>query len=506
MNLQNCRIVGSIDSLEDLEKASLFANAQWLEVRADQIEDVTTPKLCRKGDHKYIYSLRTPEGGGSLKGGLEYRKARLCHASYSYDLVELDFETDLDPDILNTIPPEKRLISWHGKETNYEALRRLYGRMRCTPAAYYKLVPQADALEDGIDPLYLLRSAGRDDVIIYCSGHAGSWTRILAAYLGSPFVYGHVSADRKPTERGALNVDQLFEHYGFPEVRPVNILFGQAGREAMESHEPRLHNNGYRELQLPALFLPFYKTDRDLKWFEPFAKKVNDMLGFDLRGMSLSNPFKEVAIAQIGERRSSRNAWLAKGASVMVRKTGKWYADAAEAESLVEAVAHHGVDLQTRKAAVLGCGGAGRAAAVALSRQGAQVTLYNRSRIRGQWASSLLNMPYEPLSEFDASKYDLLVNATPLGVHDEELPFDVTTFDGVIIDYAEKLNGDTPLVAQARLRGIEVIDGHEILEASVGHQFRLMTGRPFPCYAPHEEVQAQASVPEEQSLEHAETA
>lgn len=480
MNLQNCRIIGSVHYQEDLNNSQLTDAVEWLEVRADLMGDITSPRLSGDKTHRYIYSLRPKECGGAYNGSQEFRFARLCHASYSYDLVELDFNRDMDAETLAAIPPERRLISWHGPMLGYEELRRLYGRMRCIPAAYYKLVPQAQTIQDGLAPLSLLRSTGREDVIMYASGEAGSWTRLLAPYLGSPFIFGKLSEDPEPTGRGAMNVDQLLRHYDFPKLRPINILFGLAGRGVIESELPKWHNGGYRELHLPALYLPFDCDGTDLKWFEPFAKDVQELLGFDLRGMSLGSPFKEMAIAKIGQRRSSKNAWMAKGASVMVRKTGQWYADAAEAESLVEAVAHHGFELDGSNAAVIGCGGAGRAAAVALMRQGANVTFYNRSEIRGKWASALLSVPFKSLQEFRANKYDVVVNATPLGEHDEHLPISLKNFDGVVIDYAAHKQGVTPLVEEARRKGIGVIDGQEILNASICHQFRLMTGRSLP--------------------------
>ncbi len=483
MNLHTCHIIGSILSQSDLNNQKLTNSVEWLEVRADLVGDITSPRLSPGSKQRYIYSLRHRDCGGNFDGSQEFRNARLCHASYSYHLVELDFERDMDADTLNAIPPERRMIAWHGPMMGYDELRRMYGRMRCIPAAYYKLVPHAAKLEEGLAPLSLLRSTGRDDVIIYASGDAGSWTRLLAPYLGSPFVYGKLSENPEPTSRGAMNVDQLLRHYDFPHLRQVNTLFGVAATDAIASEMPMLHNIGYRELHLPALFLPFACHSRDLSWFEPFAEDVHSLLGFDLRGMSLGRPFKEAAIAKIGQRRSSVNAWMAKGASVMVRKTGQWYADTAEAESLVEAVAHHGIELRGLRAAVIGCGGAGRAAAVALTRLGAEVMLYNRSEIRGKWASALLNTPYTPLSQFDAGNYNVVVNATPLGEHDERLPISLKDFQGIVIDYAAHNKGATPLVEEARQKGIGVIDGKEILTAAVSHQFRLMTGRPLPLFA-----------------------
>ena len=385
----------------------------------------------------------------------------------------------MDADILAAIPPEKRIIAWHGPHQSYEDLRRLFGRMASIPAAYYKIVPAAHTLEDGLVPLYLLRTCGRNDLISYSSGQVGAWTRVLAPHLGCPFIYGTLARENR-LGRGIMNISQLLQHYDFSDLRPIDILYGIADATAINAQEPMLHNSGYRELHLPALFLPFPSRAHDMKWFQPFQESLRKLLGFDLRGLTLGRPFKEAVIQTVGPHRSSKAAWMAKGANVMVRKTGRWYADTADAECLIETATAHGIPILGKPAAVVGCGSAGRAAATALVRQGARVTLINRGAKRGKWASALLNMPYVPLKDFKAGEYDIVVNATPVGESDNHLPFAISDFHGTLIDYASRPHGKTPLITQALEGGLIAIDGNEVMAASVNHQFRLMTGRVLP--------------------------
>src|SRR6185295_13442370 len=89
-----------------------------------------------------------------------------------------------------------------------------------------------------------------------------------------------------------------------------------------------------------------------------------------------------------------------------------------------------------KRAAVIGCGGAGRAIAAALVQSGAGVTLINRGAERGQHASELLGLPYLPLLDFNADGYDIVVNATPVGRDSDDVPFDLESLndDVVVID------------------------------------------------------------------------
>ena len=131
-----------------------------------------------------------------------------------------------------------------------------------------------------------------------------------------------------------------------------------------------------------------------------------------------------------------------------------------------------------KRAAVIGCGGAGRAIAAVLDQCGAGVTLINRGPERGHHAAQLLGLPYIPLREFDAEGYDIVVNATPVGRDDNEVPFQLEQLDDevVVIDlvYGSK---PTPLVTCTRARDQIVIDGRDVLMTQVMRQFQIMTGK-----------------------------
>src|SRR5204862_1285934 len=133
--------------------------------------------------------------------------------------------------------------------------------------------------------------------------------------------------------------------------------------------------------------------------------------------------------------------------------------------------------MKQKRAAVIGCGGAGRSMAAVLAGLGAGVTLVNRGAERGHHAAQLLDLPYIPLRGFSAEGYDIVVNATPVGRDDGEVPFKVETLgeEAVVIDlvYGSR---PTPLVTGAAARARKAIDGRAVLMAQVLRQFHLMTG------------------------------
>ncbi len=75
-----------------------------------------------------------------------------------------------------------------------------------------------------------------------------------------------------------------------------------------------------------------------------------------------------------------------------------------------------GISARGKKVLVLGGGGAGRSTAAALKKEGAQVFMYQRNRDRLEETCRELGIT--PAENPEAGGYDLLVNATGVGMHD----------------------------------------------------------------------------------------
>jgi shikimate 5-dehydrogenase len=101
---------------------------------------------------------------------------------------------------------------------------------------------------------------------------------------------------------------------------------------------------------------------------------------------------------------------------------------------------------------------------------------------RGQRAIELLGLPFVPLSEFSVDGYSLIVNATPVGRDNGDLPFELTGLgqDAVIVDLVYGAH-TTPLIANVLALGRIAIDGREVLYLQVRRQFHLMTGQEMPA-------------------------
>jgi len=465
-------------SADGREIRALPAAVRCLEVRADRVGDLDPDWLRGHFSGDLLYTLRSAAEGGGDAGDPARRQARLVAAAARYDLVDLEGARDLGPGVLARLPASRRLISWHGGGTAAgDELRQRFAQLAGTAARLYRLGVHAGSAAEALAPLALLPALARSDVTAYATGAAGSWSRLLAPMLGAPVVFAGV-ADGIDGD-GAFGAAQLVGDFGFPALPRVRRLFGIVGRSVGRSLSPRLHNDAYRRLELQALYLPF-----QVESFAPFLEAAAAglaALGMPLCGLTVTAPYKESALGAAGS--ATPLARRAGAANTMLRRGGSWRADTADAVGVVAALGAHRVALAGRQAAVVGCGGAGRAAAAGLQQAGASVTLVNRGRERGELAARLLGLPFVPLAAFTPRRYSLVVNATPCTGAGEEWPFRPAELgDGtVLVDlpYAAAAEA-TPLVAASAARGHTAIDGREVLLVEAQRQFQLMTGRRMP--------------------------
>lgn len=457
--------------------ARLSPSCGVLEVRADLVGELDPDELRRGFDGKLLYTLRSEaEGGGAEE---RERGARLAAAAGRYDLIDLEAERDLTKDILDVVPPAKRVISWHGEATDVAGLKQRFEALSREPAALYKLAPAASDARQALAPLALLASLGRDDVLAFATGAAGLWTRLLAPRLGARVVFG--AAGDPPAAPGQPAIERLVADYGLPALRPVETVYGIVGDPVLHSLSPRLHNACYEALEIPALYLPFSVRVFGDFWLDLVERSSLEVLGFPLRGLSVTAPFKQVALAVSGA--TSPLAERIGSANTLVRRGVVWEAESTDALGVVGPLRAAAVELDGKRCAVVGAGGAGRAAAFALAESGGRVTLVNRGTDRGARVARELGVSFVPLDEFDPAGFELIVNGTPLGTDASgELPLDPAAMarGDWLVDLVYQVDGPTRLARAAAAAGLGVVDGREVLFHQAVRQFELMTDRALP--------------------------
>jgi shikimate dehydrogenase len=236
---------------------------------------------------------------------------------------------------------------------------------------------------------------------------------------------------------------------------------------AAHTLSPLLHAAAYRELDLDAHYFAFDVPPERLR------DALAGMRALGLRQLSVSLPLKQRVLELADEVSSAARAIGA--ANTLTRVGERIVADNTDWIGVTRALEPLG-DWRGHRALVLGAGGAARAVVYALARLGMSVVVHNRTRPRAEQLAAELG---SEVGELD-SPCDLLVNATPLGMHPQP---DATPFPESLIRPGTAVFDtvyrplQTRLLREAARRGCLVQDGLEMLVHQAVEQVRLWSGR-----------------------------
>ncbi len=248
---------------------------------------------------------------------------------------------------------------------------------------------------------------------------------------------------------------------------PAPELCGIILHPAGHTLSPVLHRAAYAALNLHAVYLAFDVA--------PYALEsaLAGMRGLGIRQLSVSLPHKE-AVLKLADRVSPEAQQIG-AANTLTRKGDAIVADNTDWLGVLRALEPHG-PWQGRRATVLGAGGAARAVVYALRSLGMDILVVNRTRERARRLVDELGGRVGSLDE----PYDLLVNATPLGMHPQidasparanELQPGALVFDTVYRPL------ETRLLREATARGCRTQDGLDMLLHQAVEQIRIWSGR-----------------------------
>jgi len=166
----------------------------WTEIRLDFLEEPTPDlqKLFRSLPGPVIATNRLAAEGGRWTGTEADRLALLTQA-LNLDVTCLDVELAADPmfrrEMMERQGKTKIILSWHDFTGTPDAARLegVLDEMLASEADVVKLVALAREPADNLRMLSLIpraKAAGKD-VIAFCMGPVGKWSRIAAPLLGS---------------------------------------------------------------------------------------------------------------------------------------------------------------------------------------------------------------------------------------------------------------------------------------------------------------------------------
>lgn len=276
-------------------------------------------------------------------------------------------------------------------------------------------------------------------------------------------------------------------------------LVGVIGWPVDDSLNPVMHNAAFTEVGLDWAYVPLPVPPDQLD------RALKGLAALNFVGVNVIAPHQQAVIRYLDE--SSDAARLTGAVNTIHIQDRKFYGYNTDAIGFLKAMKEAGCDPQGLRVAVLGAGGAARAAIFSLARAGAErITIFNRTSKRAAFlvddlaeAFPASRLTFEPLnSETLAArpgKVDLVINTTSLGMHpqadtcpwpaDVPIPPDTVFYDLVYNPL------DTLFLRRARDAGISTIDGLGMFVHQGAFAFEKWTGRQAPV-----EVMRQACMQE----------
>lgn len=478
------------------------AVADVIELRFDCLEEAQLDSLLvEQGRHlgelisrcqrPLIFTFRPAEQGGRRALSFAERghfwrslsywfEGRRCVPAFA-DL-ELDYDHWLGWKIEEVSARGSTVICSHHDFVGMPAdLEKIYEQMTGTGAKILKIAAQADDVTDCIPIFRLLERARREgrEMIAVAMGEAGLMTRILAPSRGSFLTYGALD-DEQRTAPGQLGARELRDLYRVHSINRQTQVTGLVGSPIAHSVSPHMHNAALAARGANAVYIPF--EVRDIKEFvrrlvHPRTREFE----WDLRGLSVTAPHKRAVIEHLD--------WIEPKAreigavNTIAVEEDALYGYNTDAEAAVTPLTEV-IELRDARVAVIGAGGAARAALWSLRARGARPTIFARQPERARQLAAAFDAQTAMLADAHFDNFDVVINTTPLGTRgqfEHQTPAIAAQLRGarVVSDFVYN-PPVTRFMREARDAGCRTIGGLPMLVAQAAAQFKLWTGEDAP--------------------------
>jgi shikimate dehydrogenase len=249
-------------------------------------------------------------------------------------------------------------------------------------------------------------------------------------------------------------------------------IYAVIGNPLAHSLSPLMHQAALNRMKLKARYVPFCVTN--------LKAAVQGIRGLDIRGVSVTLPFKTEVIDYLDEVEESARRIGA--VNTIWNHQGKlkgyntdWLGFVLSLKEVME--------IKGKKFAVLGAGGAGRGIIYGLIREGGHPVLLNRTASKGKVLAAEFGLPFLALSDADKLKADCLINTTSVGMSPEidQSPFPskgLNRFRWVMDIIYNPL--ETKLLKEARESACETISGVGMFIHQGAEQLKIWTGQEPP--------------------------
>lgn len=353
----------------------------------------------------------------------------------------------------NATTSTKQIVSFHGKDEDPDALWKIFSGEHLA-----KIVLDTN----DYSKIAALLKLNSQKSICFAMGEVGAFSRILSVFKRAPWIYASLS--QQPTAPGQFSIEQLINTYHVKRFSVMPSVFGILGNPVSHSRSPAFHNQKFAEHNLSWIYLPFRCFD--------FPSFMDHREKFGIVGLSVTHPYKENVIPYLSE--VTAEVKKLSSCNTLLWKDNGWHGINTDVVGFEGLLIKHDVQLDKKYVAIIGAGGAARAAAFVISQSSAKVIFLNRTHSKAMELAKEFNGTAIQLSEIAAVEYDVLIQTTPVGMRNDECPINPdllrpsTTVIDVLYEPAETL-----LLRKAKALGCKVINGEDwfLLQAEAQFQY-----------------------------------
>lgn len=246
-------------------------------------------------------------------------------------------------------------------------------------------------------------------------------------------------------------------------------IYGIIGNPVRHTLSPVIHNGVFRRLRINAVYLAF--EVRDLK------KAIAGIRSLGIAGVSVTLPFKTEIIPFLDEMEEITQKIQA--VNTLKNLNGKLVGYNTDWLGAMEALKQKST-LLGKKVLLLGAGGAARAIAYGLKKEGSEIFIYNRSPEKGERLAKEIGAIYLPdFSSIKKLDPQVIINATSVGMapHDNHTPFPADLFQqGMVAMDIVYHPWRTKFLTEAEIKGCQTINGLEMLARQAAWQTEIWIG------------------------------
>jgi 3-dehydroquinate dehydratase/shikimate dehydrogenase len=482
-----CVAIQAGSAAEMVQRAeAALKDSSFLEFRLDSLAKPATVLPSLKeflGAHREVIAIATcrrKEFGGNFEAALKAELDVLIKAAEAgCQLVDLEVESaeEAAPRQLQHFRAGLRsagaalLISFHDF-TRTKGLDHAADRIQAFQPDFVKVVSTARTLADNLAVLRLIEDRSLTaQVVGIAMGEEGLVSRVLGPRAGAPFTFASFS-EAAATAPGQVTAGTLRELYRLEHLDQATRIFGVAGNPISHSLSPLMQNAAFRRENVNAVLLPL-KT-------RALADLLTLVRELPLSGVAVTMPLKQEVLPHLANM-DALTSRIGACNTVRTAADGKLYGFNTDVAGVVRPLEKR-LRLKGARIAVLGAGGAARAAVFGLVEQGAEVFIVNRTHetaVALARAAKAKSLKHEL---FAKSRFDVLINTTPCGMagNKDALPIAENELNASLVFDMVYNPLETPLLKLAKARGIPVVSGLEMFVQQGARQFEIWTGKPAP--------------------------